>query len=146
MQHIPEKYEYLEHTADARFRAYGTGLEETFENAAVAMFNIMLDPENVKCEKQCPVELVANDPEELLVEWLSELLFLFEVEYLAFSGFNVKKISIEADQCSLSAQACGEILDLKRHTVRTEIKAVTYNDLRLEISPSKCIAEVTVDL
>ncbi len=146
MQSIPERYEYLEHTADARFRAYGNNLEETFENAAVAMFNIMLDLKDIKCKKEYPVEVVANDPEELLVEWLLELLFLFEVEYIAFSGFNIKRISIEEEQCSLSAQACGELLDLKRHTVRTEIKAVTYNDLLLEISPTECIAEVTVDL
>lgn len=123
------KYEYMEHTADARFRAYGENLEKAFENAAEAMFNVMIDTSGIPCRICVPIEVEADDPEMLLVEWLSELLYVFEVDSIIFSSFSVIRITRPDEIYSLTATACGESIDLNKHEFETEVKAVTYNNL-----------------
>jgi SHS2 domain-containing protein len=73
-----KQYEYMEHTADVKFLAYGKTLEEVFENAALAMFNVIIDTDKVSGETTREVFLKSPDLEFLLVDWLSELLYLFE--------------------------------------------------------------------
>ena len=74
------RYEFLHHIADAKFRAFGSTMEEAFENAALAMFNIMIDTSGYEPEQVRDFELTAQDTRRLLVDWLSELLYLFEVD------------------------------------------------------------------
>ncbi len=140
-----EKYEYLEHTADARFRAHGETIEEAFENAAEAMFNVMIDTSDVPCRTSIPIEVEANDLDMLVVEWLSDLLYHFEVDFIVFSKFVVIGITNLDGVYSLSATACGESIDLDKHTFETEVKAVTYNNLSVMQSEGKTTVQVTVD-
>ncbi|MDD2439242.1 MAG: archease [Methanosarcinaceae archaeon] len=141
-----EQYEYLEHTADAKFRAYGKSLEETFENAALAMFNVMIDTEKVSGEKATKVRVSSPDLENLLVDWLSELLFLFEVEATIFWKFKVLEIKKEEGKYFLSGQAFGEAFNPEIHPFETEIKAVTYNQLLLEKTENGWLAQLVVDI
>lgn len=142
----PEQYEYLEHTADAKFRAYGKTLEEVFENAALAMFNVMIDTKNISGDVPMEVSLEAPDLEALLVDWLSELLFLFEVEEIVFGEFRVEEIRKVEGEYSLKARVAGEKCDPECHPFETEIKAVTYNQLELEKTVEGWVAQVVVDL
>ncbi len=87
-----KQYEYLEHTADIKFLAYGKTLEEVFENAALAMFNVMIDTGKVSGETAKEIFLKSPDLESLLVDWLSELLYLFEVDEIVFRKFQVQEI------------------------------------------------------
>lgn len=127
-----KNYEYLYHIADAKFRAYGSTLEVAFENAALAMFNVMIDTEKLKCEKSLEIEVESPDIETLLTDWLSELLYLFEVEGIVFSKFRVDKIEKKESGYSLSGEASGETLDLLRHKFDTQVKAVTYHELEIK--------------
>ncbi|HNT72994.1 MAG TPA: archease, partial [Methanothrix sp.] len=74
-----EPVEYLEHTADVKFRARGHSLDELFENAGLALIGAMIDPSTVRVVESWPVEIEAESLEALLYEWLSEILYLFEV-------------------------------------------------------------------
>src|SRR5659263_230184 len=96
-----KQYEYLEHTADIKFLAYGRTLEELFENAALAMFNVMIDTGKVSGETAKEVFLKSSDLESLLVDWLSELLYLFEVDEIVFRKFQVKEIRDEGSEYSI---------------------------------------------
>ncbi len=143
---MPTKgYEYLEHTADAKFRAYGTTLEEAFQNAAVAMFNVMIDTGTISDEVSEKIELTSADLDGLLVDWLSELLYLFEVEQVVFGKFKIDCITEHDGGYSLSANAFGEPLDLTRHKFDTEVKAVTYNELKVEETMDGWVVQVVVD-
>ena len=143
---MPTKgYEYLEHTADAKFRAYGTTLEEAFQNAAVAMFNVMIDTGIISDEVSEKIELTSADLDGLLVDWLSELLYLFEVEQVVFGKFKIDCITEHDGGYSLSANAFGEPLDLTRHKFDTEVKAVTYNELKVEETMDGWVVQVVVD-
>lgn len=141
-----KKYEYLEHTADIKFLAYGNTLEEVFENAALAMFNVIIDTGKVSGETTRDVCLSSPDLECLLVDWLSELLYLFEVDELVFWKFRVEEIREEEGEYSIKAVASGEQYYPESHPFETEIKAVTYNQLELEKTADGWKAQVVVDI
>lgn len=140
-----KKYEYLEHTADIKFLAYGNTLEEVFENAALAMFNVIIDTGKVSGETAREVSLTSPDLESLLVDWLSELLYLFEVDEIVFWKFRVEEIREEGEG-SIKAVAFGEQYYPESHPFETEIKAVTYNQLELEKTVDGWKAQVVVDI
>ena len=141
-----EGYEYLPHTADAKFRAYGITIEKAFENAARAMFNVMIDTQPISNKISESIEITSADLDGLLVDWLSELLYLFEVDAVVFADFSISSLHIGKDECSLSATAYGEPIDLARHRFDTEIKAVTYNGLTIEESSEGWEVQVVVDI
>jgi SHS2 domain-containing protein len=141
-----KQYEYLEHTADIKFLAYGRTLEELFENAALAMFNVMIDTGKVSVETAREVFLKSPDLESLLVDWLSELLYLFEVDEVVFRKFQVNEIRDEGSEYSITARASGEKFYPESHPFETEIKAVTYNQLEIEKTANSWKAQVVVDI
>jgi SHS2 domain-containing protein len=139
------RFEYLEHTADAKFRAYGRTIEEAFENAALAMFNVMIATDHVREVVSKKIEVTSADLEGLLVDWLSELLYLFDAEQVVFGKFAVERIKENNGEYSLSGSASGEPIDLSRHEFDTEVKAVTYNELNIEETPGGWEVQVVVD-
>lgn len=141
----PKKYEYLDHTADAKFLAYGKTLEEAFENAALAMFNVMINTNTVLHELSCDIDLVAEDIDGLLFDWLSEFLFLMDAENLIFGEFRVHSIQQKDEQFHLTATVCGEHIDLSRHVFDTEVKAATYNAMQVKKLEDGWVLQATVD-
>ena len=123
-----KKYELIDHTADIGLRAYGKDLKQLFENAASGMFAILADLKNVRAEKTVPLKLEAPNLEELFLSWLSELLYQHNGKGMMFKEFSVDELGEEA----IAAKAKGEKLNLKRHRLKTEIKAVTYHGLKVE--------------
>src|SRR5512136_1893662 len=83
-------FEYLEHTADVMFRAYGRTEEEMLSHAASALFKAMLDPAGIAVRETWTVDLEGSDLEDLAYRWLSEIIFLFETESAVFSTFSVR--------------------------------------------------------
>ncbi len=126
-----EPFEYLEHTADVKFRAWGRSLEEAFENAALAMLGAMIDPSTVRADETWPVDIESESLEDLLYEWLSEILYLFEVELAVFSKFEVALEEAE-DGWRLSGRIGGERVDPERHFFETEVKAVTLHQFEIK--------------
>ncbi|MCS7102861.1 MAG: archease [Candidatus Korarchaeum sp.] len=116
---------FLDLEADVGFEVWSEDLNSLFEEAALTMYEVMVDVRKVVPKVERHIELSAPDLEMLLQNWLSELLFITEIEKLVFSRF---KVSIE-DGSHLNGKALGELIDLERHDPRTEIKAVTYHRL-----------------
>ena len=137
-------YEYLEHTADAEFIAYGATLDEAFVNAARATFALIVDPGRVKPELDREVRLTAESLEYLLYDWLSELLYLTEVERLVFARFEVRVTGSDGSY-ELIGRAFGEPVH-PGHEVSLHIKAVTYHDLRVEKKNAKYEVQVLLDI
>jgi len=119
-------YDLIEHTADVGIKAYGKNLAEAFEHAAVAMFDIITDHSKIETIGEYDITLEAPDLEQLLVDWLSELLFLNGAKNLVFGKFEV---TLQGTR--LSAKAYGEEYSLKKHKMGEEIKAVTYHMLEV---------------
>ena len=122
-----KKFDVVEHTADTGIIAYGTDMREAFANAAYGMFSLMTDLRQVKEETSRYVEAEAGDRESLVVSWLNELLYLFDVERIIFKRFDV----LEVTNTRLRADAYGEKVDASRHELRGGVKAATYHMLKV---------------
>ncbi len=121
-------YEFLEHTADVFFRAYGNTAEEMLESSAAALIASMIDPSTVREEESWKVELESDSLEDLAYDWLSELVFLFDSERAVFSRFEVSL----AGNWKLDATVWGERIDRKRHLFDCEVKAVTLHKFQVK--------------
>jgi SHS2 domain-containing protein len=120
------RYENLEHTADVMIRAYGSTLEECFENAAYGMMDQILDASSVRPKVEETFSVEGGSPEDLLYNYLSEVLFIFDAKRLALGIFHVK-----LHEGRLECRASGERFDRERHSPKQEIKAVTYHMLQV---------------
>ena len=123
-----ERYEIIEHTADIGIKAYGKTLSEAFENIAKGMFDIITDKSEIESVGQYEIKLDAPELEQLLVDWLSELLFLNASQNLVFGFF---KVDLDEKNKKLSANVFGEKYDISKHKIGVEIKAVTYHMLEV---------------
>jgi SHS2 domain-containing protein len=124
-----KKYEIIEHTADVGIKAFGKTLSEAFENAAKGMFDIITNNSEIESTGQYDIELEAPDLEQLLVDWLSELLFLNTSQNLVFSFF---KVELDEKNKRLVAHIFGEKYNISKHKMGVEIKAVTYHILEVK--------------
>jgi SHS2 domain-containing protein len=121
-----KQYDLINHTADVGVKAYGKTVAQAFEHAAKAMFDIITDSSRVRSVGEYDITLEAPDLEQLLVDWLSKLLFLNGAKNLVFGRFEV---TIQGT--SLKAHVCGEQYDTKKHKMGEEVKAVTYHMLEV---------------
>lgn len=135
-------FETLEHTADVGLKSSGDTLAEAFVNAAKGMFSLIIDPDTISEDDGVEVYVEAEDREALLVEWLNELLYLFEVDHWIFRRFVIEETD---DEHFLKGKAFGEELDLGRHQIKIQIKAVTYHMLKVE-HDDHWIAQVIFDV
>ena len=125
------KYKFLENVAiaDVAFVAQGKTLEELFSHCAQATFEVMVDIKSLLTQEKKDIELENERVEELLVDWLSELIFLKDKDEILFKDF---KIDIKKNtKYKLKAQALGEKIDTKKHELRSDVKAVTYHLLEV---------------
>ena len=144
LQMIP--IEYLEHTADVMFRAYGRTVEEMLSNAASALFQAMVDPASIAAVDRWVVELEGDDLEDLAYRWLSEIIFLFETESAVFSRFQVALEEFQDGKgWKLRAEIGGERIDPERHSFLAEVKAVTRHKFAIEKNERWCI-QVVLDV
>jgi len=121
------RYRLLEHTADAMVEVHGTTLGERYANAAYALFDQITDVTKVEPKGEVKIVLSAETREQLLVDFLQELLFIHDTEDLVFGRF-----SVETNGRTLEAHISGEEFDEKKHTKRSVVKGVTYHKLEFD--------------
>ena len=125
---MEKRFEVIDHTADIGIAAYGANLREAFANAAYALFSLMVDLDNVADAVCYEAEVTAENREDLLVAWLNELIYLFEVENVLFQRFEIAELS----ETRLRASCYGEKIDPERHKIKMAVKAATYHMLKVE--------------
>jgi SHS2 domain-containing protein len=122
-------FEFIEiATADVAFIAYGKDLNELFANAALAMFEVMIDTKQVEKKVEEKVFVEGHDLESLMFNWLNELLYVSDSKNLAFSEFDIK---INEKDFKLEAICKGEEISHKKHQTRTVVKAATYHHMKI---------------
>jgi SHS2 domain-containing protein len=138
------KYEFMDHTADAQFRAYGESLEEAFQNAAVATANLMWESEKIKPQKKKRIKIKGKDPKQLLFNFLEEILFLFESD--DFLVHSIRGLSIHKGKKAyqLKADFTGD-RNSDEYEISGCVKAVTYNEMIIEKNDQYMI-QVVVDI
>jgi SHS2 domain-containing protein len=137
-----KRYEQFPHTADIGVRVFGKDLKELFENAAFAMFDIIADLEGLRGDIVRDLHLEAPTGEELLIAFLDGLLYDFCTNEVIFFKFDV----IEVSSGMLKARAYGRPVSANRNRLKTEIKAATYSDLKIEKTDSGYMVEIIFDV
>jgi len=136
------RFEILDHTADIGLIVYGEDLKTLFENAGGAFFHLITDLRKVRRRVERRIEVRGEALERLMVDWLSELLYLHDVENLLFKGFKVESVGEEG----LKAIVKGEPFQEGVHVIKTEVKAVTYHRIEVRKENSKWKAQIIFDL
>lgn len=131
---------------DALIEAYGSSLEEAFQNAALAMFEVMTDTSRVEPLMEEVVEVEGIDLESLLYNWLESLLVMFDVNSRLYSKFKIENIHQTAEGYRLKARVWGEDYDSNKHEQKVGVKAVTYHMMNVEEKNGLWILRFLLDL
>jgi len=136
------KYKFLKHTADIKFQAFGSSLEQAFENSALAMVNSMYSGKvRILAKIKKTIKVKGKNLESLLYNFLEEILFLLDSESFFVSKLNVK---INKTHTELTAEVYGD--DAKNYSIGLDVKAVTYNEMFVKKIKNKWVCQVVVDV
>ena len=124
-------FEYGDHTADILVIAYGQSLPEAFKNAALGVLNIMYDTSRVNSVDKVNVEVYGDDLEQLLFNWIDEVIYWFDGRKMAIGDIIINEF--DEDKPRIKATLQGEHYNVERHGFRgTIVKAMTYNMMSIE--------------
>ncbi|NOR78408.1 MAG: archease [Methanophagales archaeon] len=124
-----EKIKYIEHPSDVGFEVYGDTLEELYANAAIAMYSLMTDVDEIEGAEEREIEINSEDLYSLMFDWLDELIFLFDSKSLVMRSFD---IAIDESNFSIQGTCKGGKFDPSKHVSGIIIKAVTYNMMEVK--------------
>ena len=141
-----KKYKFLEDVAiaDIAFEAYGKDLNEMFESAAIAIFELSADLKTVEAKKKLEVKLENGKIENLLYDFLSEILFLKDSKYMVFK--KVKVSITEGKKYQLKAILEGDTINPQKQKLENDIKAVTMHMFKVEKEKNNWKATIVVDI
>jgi len=136
------RWEHFPHQADIGVRGCGPNIEAAFAQTAIALTAVITDPANVNDRHQVQIDCSADNYELLLTDWLNRILYEMATRQMLFSRFEVS-----INNSTLNAIAWGEPIDIARHRPTVEIKAATYNQLRVICDnkgnwTAQCVVEV----
>ncbi len=140
------KFEFLEHTADVYIRAHGKTMEEAYENAALAMFEVMTDTDKITQMQEETLEVEAEDQYALLYNWLEALLVKFETENMLYSKFQITNWEETDENFKFKAKIWGEKFDPQKHPQRVGVKAVTYHRMVIIRERDIVVLEFILDI
>ncbi len=139
---MKKNYEVLDHTADIGLIVYGEDLKALFENAGEAFFHLITDLKKVRRRIERRIYIEGESLERLMVDWLSELLYLHDVERLLFKRFKIESVG----EKGLRAVVQGERFQEGVHVIKTEVKAVTYHQIEVRKENGRWRAQIIFDL
>jgi len=139
-------WQLVDHTADVGLLIEAPTREALFEEAAQALMALIVeDPGSVEERETLDFELTADDPADdpadLLFDWLQTLLVAVELRRVLLTRFQVR-----LEGRGLRASASGERIDPARHRLAHEVKAITYHGLAVRATRDGWQAEVIVDI
>ena len=135
-------YEVLEHTADVGLKVYGRTLPDLFANAARGLVSLALEPQSVEAKDRLALSARGSDLEELLVAWLSEILYFLDTEGWVFCDFSVERL----EAGSIEAEGVGERRDPAHRSRAVAVKAVTYHQVSVRETAEGWEAVVYFDI
>jgi SHS2 domain-containing protein len=135
-------FELFEHTADLGLRVRAPDLDSLFREAAEGLFSMIVESWSAeRATREFEFELQATRHDDLLFDWLNELLYTFDTTRCLLGRFE-----LNVSDTKLVARAWGTPLDLSEHSLLHEVKAITYHGLLVEPTDGGWLAEVIVDI
>lgn len=140
---IQKKYRLTRHQSELAVRVIGESQADLFANSALALFDVMLaDVGKVEARERIPLEVEGTDRDDLMVNWMRELLYLYQG-----SGYLVREFLVrEVKDTLVKAEVGGEKLDPDRHEIQQEIAAVSLHKSRMEKTGDQWTAHLIFEL
>ncbi|NIM59116.1 MAG: protein archease [Candidatus Aminicenantes bacterium] len=139
-----EKYKFLRHTADAKFQAFGSTLEEAFINAALATASLMWDWEKIEKKIEHRIEAKGKDLKQLLNGFLEEIIYLLDSKMFLLSSLENLRIEKKGSLYVLRALFKGDKYS-EKYEIYGDVKAITYNEMEIEQN-AHFMVQVVVDV
>jgi SHS2 domain-containing protein len=136
------KYKLTDHTADFGIHVYGLDSKELFANAAWAVFDLITEMDQLTGLDSCDIEVSGDDWPDLMINWLREVLYLWNGKELLVKKARILSLS----ETELSATLEYDPFNPDRHVIKTEIKAVTYHQIQVNSSPAGWEARIIFDI
>ena len=137
-----KKYRVLNRSSDLVIKVFGKTQAELFANSAFALFDLLVDMEKVEVRDSLQLEVEGGDRDDLMVNWVRELLYLFQG-----SDYLVKEVRLqEIKENYVRGEVKGEKFDPDRHEIRREIRAVAYHQSRMEKTGDQWMAQLIFEL
>jgi SHS2 domain-containing protein len=137
-----KSFDILDHTADVGIIAYGADIKQLFSNAALALFSLITELEHVEEKLDFRLRVKSEDRDSLLVEWLNELIYCFDVKHVLVHSCDIGSLTNR----QLEATCHGEAFDPAKHNIKREIKAATYHMLKMDRNNEGYRAQVILDI
>ena len=138
-------HKFLDHTADIKVEAWGETLEEAFEAAGTAFYDVMLDVEKVDKRIEKRIKVTGFDIMSLLFNWIDQLILIFELDNLVFRDFKVD-IRINGEDYRLEALGFGEEYKKEKHGYKVHVKAMTYHEMEIIEEGDRVVIRYVVDI
>ncbi len=135
-------FEILEHPSDLGIEAHGNSMQDIFRNAVHGFISIVAGTSKIESRQIRSIELQATDRENLLVRWLTEILYLYDAEKFLTADVKFETLT----DTLLKANLLGEPYDVSKHELKLDVKAITYHQLKVEDHDGDWIARVFVDI
>lgn len=135
---MAKKFEFLDHTADIKFKVSGKNLNEIFENVVLAVSNYLSDGKNVKKKEKKEIVIEKDNHETLMYAFIDELLYLLDS-----SAFLVKKAEVKIEGNKLTATLWGDSASTYEIS---QIKAATYAEMKIKENLRGWEAQVVLDV
>ena len=134
-------WEHYSHEADIGVRGIGATREEAFEQAALALTAVVIEPCNVARKDVIELSCSGSDDELLLADWLNAIIYAMATRHMLFGLYEV-----HINHGELNAKAWGEPVDVERHQPVVEVKGATYTTLLVEKQDEYWVAQTVVDI
>jgi SHS2 domain-containing protein len=139
---VSKEYKILDHPADIGIEACGSNLAEAFSSAAAGLMSVILDLSTVSPTEEKEIVVTADDEEQLLVKWLSEILYLYDGRRFVCREFEISGF----EPTCLHAVVRGEEFSESKHRTKIDVKAVTYHQLLVEEKEGEGLVRVFLDI
>jgi SHS2 domain-containing protein len=138
----PKNYRITTHHTELAVRITGSSQADLFANSAFALFDVMTDLAAVEIKERIALEIEGNDRDDLLVNWMRELLYLYQSNGYLLKEFKINQVK----DTVVKAEVCGEKVDPDRHEVKQEIASVAAHKSRIEKTGNQWIAQMIFEL
>jgi protein archease len=136
------KYRLTRRQSELAVRVIGGSQSDLFSNSAFALFDVMADVEKIEIKERINLEVEGTDRDDLMVNWMRELLYLYQGSGYLLREFNIREVR----DTLVKAEVCGEKIDPDRHEIKQEIGSVAFHKSRMEKTGNQWTAQVIFEL
>lgn len=137
-----KRYRVMTRQSELAIKVFGKSQTDLFANSAFALFDTMTDVDSVQVKDRLSLEVEGVDRDDLMVNWMRELLYLFQGSGYLLKEFNVH----EAKDNLVRAEVCGEKLDPDRHEIKKDIRSVVFHQSRMDKTGDQWTAQVIFEI